>query len=116
MTELPCTRMNRALPTFQSHGRTRWSVPMRVLSLVMSFYLFMLPQLLTAQNVVAIFQDCGAQQPTILEEEVLKHAVDFRDHVPVPGPEHALVAQFHQYEEEMLDHPLLEVPHQPPRS
>lgn len=88
---------------------------MRVLSVVMAFYLFALPQMLTAQNVVAIFEECGSQPPPIIEEEVLKHAVDFRDHVHMPRPDRALVAQFHQYEDQMLDHPLLEVPHQPPR-
>lgn len=89
---------------------------MRVISALMAIQLFMLPQMITAQSVVTILEERGAQPPSILEEEVLKHAVDFREQVPVPRLERAMVAQFHQYEEAMLDHPLLEVPHQPPRS
>ena len=89
---------------------------MRVLSVVMALHLFMLPQMLTAQNVVAIFEDCGSQQPTVLEEEVLKHAVDFREQVHLSCTDRLLAPLFHQYEDAMLDHPLLEVPHQPPRS
>ncbi len=108
-------RMTLIAPTTLSHGRTRWSVPMRVLSLAMSFYLFVLPQMLTAQNVVTIFEDCGSQPPPIIEEEVLKHAVEFRDQVRMWPLEPSRVAHFHQFEEEMLDHPVLEVPEQPPR-
>lgn len=100
----------------RSPGHFRWPVYMRVLSLFMAFHLCLLPQLLTTQSVVAIYEESGTQLPTILEEEVLKHAVDFRDVVPMAVPESALIAQFHQYEEEMRDHPLMEVPHQPPRS
>lgn len=96
-------------------GRTVWSMPMRVLSLVMSAYLFVLPQMLTSQYVVAIFEDCGSQPPPIIEEEVLKHAVPFEEHVRIPDPEPLMTARFLQFEEEMLDHPVLEVPDQPPR-
>jgi hypothetical protein len=89
---------------------------MRILSLVMAFQLFALPQMLTARSVVAVFEDCGSQPPQILEEEVLKHACMLREDVRLMDVGAALTARFHQYEEAMRDHPLLEVPHQPPRS
>lgn len=88
---------------------------MRIVSLVMAFQLFALPQMLTAQSVVAIYEDSGSQTPPLLEEEVLKHACTIREEVCLLDVGAVLTAQFHQYEESMRAHPLLEVPHQPPR-
>jgi hypothetical protein len=89
---------------------------MRIVSLVMAFHLFALPQMLTAQSVVAIFEDCGSQPPPMLEEEALKHACTLREELCLMDVGAMLTAHFHQYEESMRDHPLMEVPHQPPRS
>lgn len=89
---------------------------MRVLSLVLACQMFLLPQLINSQKAMAIVEERGAQPLPILEEEVLKHALSFRAPVHSGAPDRDLVAHFHQYEEMMLDHPLREVPHQPPRS
>jgi hypothetical protein len=89
---------------------------MRTVSLVMAFQLFALPQMLTAQSVVAIYEDSGSQPPPLLEEEVLKHACTIREEVCVMDMGAVLTAHFHQYEEAMRDHPLLDVPHLPPWS
>lgn len=89
---------------------------MRLVSLVMAFQMFLLPQLINTQMAITVVEERGAQPPPLSEEEVLKHAVSFRDQVYSAAPDRDLVAQFHQYEEMMLDHPLREVPHQPPRS
>lgn len=93
-----------------------WPLMMRVISLVMAFQLFLLPQLANTQYSITVVEERSSQPPPIMEEEVAKHIVSFRHHTPSEVPERNLVAQFHQYEEMMLDHPLREVPHQPPRS
>lgn len=93
-----------------------WSPLMRVLALVMAFNLFMLPQVLTAQSIVNLYAECDQQPPPIIEEEVLKHACSIH-RAPVTGEcADGLVVLMHQYEERMMDHPLMDVPHQPPRS
>lgn len=82
----------------------------------MAFQLFALPQMLTAQAVVAVFEDSGSQPPSINEEEGFKQVCPLRETLRAMDMGVALTAQFHQFEEAMLDHPLLEIPHQPPRS
>jgi hypothetical protein len=92
-----------------------WSPLMRALALFMAFNLFMLPQVLTAQSIVNLYEECDSQPPPIIEEEVLKHACSIHRSA-VPGKRgDGLVVLMHQYEERMLDHPVKEVPHQPPR-
>lgn len=99
----------------RASSTVRWCLAMRMLSLLMAFQLFMLPQMVNSQRAVTMMEERGSQPPPIIEEEVLKHAISFRGmHSAVPAM--AQVAQFHQYAEMMLDHPLREVPHQPPRS
>ena len=94
----------------------RWSVGMRILSLVMAFHLFMLPQILTAQSFLDPVEEDAVQQiPPLLEEEVLKHACALHPCVFAPVNVDQGTTLLHQYEERMRDHPLLEVPHQPPR-
>jgi hypothetical protein len=88
---------------------------MRALSLIMAMQLFWLPQMVNAQKAVTLVEERGSQSPPIVEEEV-KHACNIHGHAFPAMPDRDLVAQFHQYEEMMLDHPLREVPHQPPRS
>jgi hypothetical protein len=94
----------------------RWPLAMRVLALVMAFNLFTLPQMLTAQSVLALYEECGSKSAPILEEEVLKHACQPRNEVRSLEFFSDATLQLHQYAEDMLDHPLLEVPHQPPKS
>lgn len=50
----------------------QWSPLMRVVALVMAFNVFMLPQVLTAQSIVNLYEECDSQPPPIIEEEVLK--------------------------------------------
>lgn len=89
---------------------------MRILSLVMAFHLFMLPQILTAQSFLDPLEEDAVQQiPTLLEEEVLKHACAIHANVFAPENADRSTTLLHQYEERMREHPLLEVPHQPPR-
>lgn len=93
----------------------RWSAVMRIVSLVMACHLFMLPQVLTAQSLMDTMEQDVQQPPQLLEEEVLKHACSIH-HAPfAPVNADASIELMHQYEERMLDHPLLEVPHQPPK-
>ena len=107
--------MNR--PMNNHPASERWCLLMRVFALVMAFQLFALPQMLTAQAVVAGLEDCGSQPSPINEEEGgFKQACPVREGLRMMDVSAVLTAQFHQYEEAMLDHPLLEVPHQPPRS
>jgi hypothetical protein len=81
----------------------------------MAFDLFMLPQVLTAQSLFDWCEECGPQPPPIIEEEVLKHACSIHHAVEADIPSDGLVVLMHQLEERMMDHPLVEVPHQPPR-
>lgn len=104
------------MSTSRATTTLQWSMVMRVLSLVMAFQLLLLPQLANTQYAVTVLEERSSQPAPVLEEEVLKHAVNFRHHAYSEVPDRDLVAQFHQYEEMMLDHPLREVPHQPPRS
>lgn len=101
---MPCTSANGL-----------WCLAMRVISLVMAFQLFVLPQMVNSQRAVAVMEERSPQPPPIIEEEVLKHAIRFSG-MPSAMPALAQVTQFHQHTEMMLDHPLREVPHLPPRS
>lgn len=98
------------------HTIIRWSLGMRALSLIMAFNLFMLPQVVTSQSILNMYEECDSQPPPIIEEEVLKHACAIHRGTPPHAAAEGLVVLFHQYQDRMLDHPLLEVPHQPPRS
>ncbi len=82
---------------------------------MMAFNLFMLPQVLTAQSLFGVCEECGTPPP-IIEEEVLKHACTLHRVADADDLSDGPVVLMHQLEERMLDHPLLEVPHQPPRS
>ena len=87
---------------------------MLALSMVLS--VFMLPLGLTAQGFVAFDKECDPQTSTGFEEEALERVCSF--HFTWSPPKAAVGPELlmHQYEEGMLDHPLKEVPHQPPRS
>jgi hypothetical protein len=102
--------------TFHGIRQVRWPVLMRLVSMFMAFQLFMAPLVTTSQDVVSIYKEMGCKPPPIIEEEVVKHVVGQLSCAHPTAPDRILVAQFHQYEEMMLDHPLREVPHQPPRS
>lgn len=91
-----------------------WSWTMRFCALFMALNLFMLPQLTTGKAIITVCEETGTSLPSLLEEEV-KHACDIRKDVrPVV---HAVgeVILLHQFEQRMLEHPLMEVPHQPPK-
>lgn len=88
---------------------------MRIMAVIMTFSLVTLPQLLTTQAMVQMFEERGSQPPPIIEEEVLKHACTLRNEPDTPVQEASVIEFLHQYEEKMLDHPLLDVPHQPPK-
>ena len=92
----------------------RHSLLMRGVALIMAFSLFAAPQILTAQSIVALYAECGSQPTPIIEEEVVKHACPWRSDVSIAFPDD-LTVLMHQYEERMLDHPVVEVPHQPPK-
>ncbi|MBK6832315.1 MAG: hypothetical protein IPG92_16975 [Flavobacteriales bacterium] len=88
---------------------------MRATSLMMAFALFVAPQILNSQSIVSLYAECGSQPVPIIEEEVLKHACEVRSEVcPLASEGHVKIL-LHQYEESMLDHPAMEVPHQPPK-
>ena len=88
---------------------------MRVSAPIMACALFIAPQILTAQSIVSLYAECGSQPPPIIEEEVLKHACALRSDLRPPAACGDMKVRLQQYEESMLDHPALEVPHQPPK-
>lgn len=89
---------------------------MRILSVCMAAYLFLLPQLPMAQRMLLVIEEQETQaMPQLIEEEVLKHGVKLHEHVPVPWLGQGAVAHMHPWVEQMIGHPLREVPLRPPR-
>lgn len=103
--------MKRRLPKL-----TKWSPLLRVLAVAMAFNLFLLPQVLTAQSIVGLFEECGSQPPSLIEEEALKHDCTLHRTLVPLDPQVGSPVLMHQLEERLRAHPLVEVPHQPPRS
>jgi len=87
---------------------------MRFCALFMALNLFMLPQLTTGKAIITVCEETGTTLPSLLEEEV-KHACDIRKEVRPMVHTDGEVVLLHQFEQRMLEHPLLEVPHQPPK-
>ncbi|MEO8068524.1 MAG: hypothetical protein ABI599_12585 [Flavobacteriales bacterium] len=106
--------MNRPEPHIPA--LRKWSLARRSLAVALALQLFLLPQLSTAQGILNIFDECGSTAAPILEEEVIKHACEIRIGI-VPKNLSTTVQSFlHWYQDSMLDHPALEVPHQPPEA
>lgn len=88
---------------------------MRAAALTMAISLFAAPQIITTKSIISLYAECGSQAPPIIEEEEVRHACDWRCDVHTPAFPDDLTVLMHQYEEGMLDHPVVEVPHQPPK-
>jgi len=81
----------------------------------MALNLLMFPSTVSAQRIIDTQEECGSPPSPVSEEEVVKDICAFRTtSIPDDGS-HSVLVLMHQYEERMLDHPLLEVPHQPPK-
>lgn len=94
----------------------KWSLVRRLLAVALALQLFLLPQLSTAQGILNIFEECGNTAAPILEEEVIKHACAVRIGIVTENLSSSVQLFLHWYQDSMLDHPALEVPHQPPKA
>jgi len=88
---------------------------MRICAIWMAMNLFMLPQLIMGRTISALCEETVTSLPGMSEEEVIKHACHFRKDVRPVVKAAGEEVLLHQFEQRMLEHPLLEVPHQPPK-
>lgn len=93
----------------------RWSLLWRCVAMLLTLQIFLAPQMANAQGILAIFEECGTAVPPVLEEEVLKHACEVRIGMLPENLSTTVQLFLHWYQDSMLDHPALEVPHQPPK-
>ncbi len=102
----------------QTTARTalrHWSLIQRLVAVLLAAHLFIVPQLTNDLGVFAALEECGNTMPPILEEEVLKHACEVRFGTLPEDLSTTVQVFLHWYQDSMLDHPALEVPHQPPK-
>lgn len=108
--------MHMPIHTPSTDGLRRWSLRWRCVAVLLALQVFLAPQMASAQGILAIFEECGTTTPPVLEEEVLKLACEVRIGM-LPKDLSTTVQLFlHWYQDSMLDHPALEVPHQPPKT
>jgi hypothetical protein len=92
-----------------------WPLLMRALSVLLALQLFALPLMVNAQTTIDLFEECGSQVPPVIEEEVLKHACEVRIGQLPQDLSQRVWLLLSVYQDSMLDHPIMEVPHQPPK-
>lgn len=100
---------------FKHSIRQRWTPFMRSMAVLLALNLALLPLLSTANTTIALFEERGNEVPPVLEEEILKHVCELRISRSSATTSRAVSLQLHQYQDLMLDHPVMEVPHQPPK-
>ena len=100
---------------FKHSIRNRWTPFMRSMAVLLALNLALLPLLSTANTTIALFEERGNEVPPVLEEEILKHACEIRIGRSADTASRSLLLLLHQYQDRMLDDPVLEVPHQPPK-